>query len=314
MTSGGCRAARRSSQADSVTDAGTAARTSRRADATRSRRAHAAAVAVGHGRLARLAVRRAGHAPLHARRGARSWRSCSARPSARRPGREGEERVHPGGVPGRLGAGRRILRPPRRPPRPQPCALAHHPHLRPVHRPVAFAQTWWQLMLFRFIAALGIGGEWAVGASLLSETWPKAWRPWIAAVLQTGVNLGILARGAHRRPAVARAAAARRALRVPRRRAAGVPRVLDSPSRAGAGGVAARARETRDARPRARDLFRGDVASHHRCARRSTCALGAFGLVAVPVLAVAAPAPTARRRRHASRARSRASSRRRSSW
>ena len=56
----------------------------------------------------------------------------------------------------------------------------------------AFAQTWWQLMLFRFIAALGIGGEWAVGASLLSETWPKAWRPWIAAMLQTGVNLGIL--------------------------------------------------------------------------------------------------------------------------
>jgi MFS family permease len=56
----------------------------------------------------------------------------------------------------------------------------------------SFAQTWWQLMIFRFIAALGIGGEWAVGASLLSETWPKAWRPWMAAVLQTGVNLGVL--------------------------------------------------------------------------------------------------------------------------
>jgi MFS family permease len=54
------------------------------------------------------------------------------------------------------------------------------------------AQTWWQLMLFRFVAALGIGGEWAVGSSLLSETWPTRWRPWIAAVLQTGVNLGIL--------------------------------------------------------------------------------------------------------------------------
>ena len=56
----------------------------------------------------------------------------------------------------------------------------------------AFSQTWWQLMIFRFIAAVGIGGEWAVGASLLAETWPKAWRPWIAAVLQSGVNLGIL--------------------------------------------------------------------------------------------------------------------------
>ena len=58
-----------------------------------------------------------------------------------------------------------------------------------------FAETWWQLMILRFIAALGIGGEWAVGASLLSETWPKRWRPWIAAVLQTGVNIGILGAG-----------------------------------------------------------------------------------------------------------------------
>jgi len=55
-----------------------------------------------------------------------------------------------------------------------------------------FAQTWWQLLAFRFLAALGIGGEWAVGASILSETWPKRWRPWIAAVLQTGVNLGVM--------------------------------------------------------------------------------------------------------------------------
>ncbi len=55
-----------------------------------------------------------------------------------------------------------------------------------------FAQTWWQLLIVRFLAALGIGGEWAVGASLLSETWPRRWRPWIAAVLQSGVNVGVL--------------------------------------------------------------------------------------------------------------------------
>ena len=55
-----------------------------------------------------------------------------------------------------------------------------------------FAQEWWHLMIFRFLAALGVGGEWAVGASLLSETWPRQWRPWIAAVLQSGVNIGIL--------------------------------------------------------------------------------------------------------------------------
>ncbi len=56
----------------------------------------------------------------------------------------------------------------------------------------AAAGAWWQLLIFRFLSALGIGGEWAVGSSLLSETWPRRWRPWIAAVLQTAVNLGVL--------------------------------------------------------------------------------------------------------------------------
>jgi MFS family permease len=55
-----------------------------------------------------------------------------------------------------------------------------------------FATEWWHLLIFRFLAALGIGGEWAVGASLLAETWPKAWRPWIAATLQCAVNCGVL--------------------------------------------------------------------------------------------------------------------------
>lgn len=55
-----------------------------------------------------------------------------------------------------------------------------------------FAQEWWHLLIFRFLAALGIGGEWAVGASLIAETWPVRWRPWLAAILQTGVNVGVL--------------------------------------------------------------------------------------------------------------------------
>jgi MFS family permease len=54
-----------------------------------------------------------------------------------------------------------------------------------------FAQTWWQLLIFRFLGALGIGGEWAVGAALISETWPRRWRPWLAAVFQTGGNIGL---------------------------------------------------------------------------------------------------------------------------
>jgi MFS family permease len=58
-----------------------------------------------------------------------------------------------------------------------------------------FAVAWWHLFLFRFLAALGIGGEWAVGAALLSETWPRRWRTWMAAVLQTGVNVGVMLAG-----------------------------------------------------------------------------------------------------------------------
>ena len=57
------------------------------------------------------------------------------------------------------------------------------------------AQTWWQLLVFRFLSALGIGGEWAVGAALLAETWPRSWRYWLAAVLQSAVNIGILLAG-----------------------------------------------------------------------------------------------------------------------
>jgi MFS family permease len=55
-----------------------------------------------------------------------------------------------------------------------------------------FATQWWHLLIYRFLAALGIGGEWAVGAAILSETWPRKWRPWLAATLQTGVNCGVL--------------------------------------------------------------------------------------------------------------------------
>ncbi len=54
------------------------------------------------------------------------------------------------------------------------------------------AETWWQLLICRFLAALGIGGEWAVGAALVSETWPRRWRPWIAAGLQSAVNIGVM--------------------------------------------------------------------------------------------------------------------------
>ena len=56
----------------------------------------------------------------------------------------------------------------------------------------AFAQNWQSLLVFRFLAALGIGGEWAAGSSLVSETWPRKWRPWLSAILQSAYQGGYL--------------------------------------------------------------------------------------------------------------------------
>lgn len=55
-----------------------------------------------------------------------------------------------------------------------------------------FAQTWWQLAILRFIAALGIGGEWAAGSALVSETLPNRYRHWASAILQSGYMVGII--------------------------------------------------------------------------------------------------------------------------
>jgi MFS family permease len=36
----------------------------------------------------------------------------------------------------------------------------------------ALARTWWQMTLFRFLVAMGTGGEWAVAAALVAEVFP----------------------------------------------------------------------------------------------------------------------------------------------
>jgi MFS family permease len=55
-----------------------------------------------------------------------------------------------------------------------------------------FAETWWQLMILRFLAALGIGGEWAAGSSLVAETLPKKYSHWASALLQSGYICGMI--------------------------------------------------------------------------------------------------------------------------
>lgn len=56
----------------------------------------------------------------------------------------------------------------------------------------AVSHTWWQLALFRFLTALGIGGEWAAGASLVAEAWPEDKRTQAAGILQSAWAAGFL--------------------------------------------------------------------------------------------------------------------------
>ena len=55
----------------------------------------------------------------------------------------------------------------------------------------AFATDVWVLAAFRFVAALGIGGEWAAGASLVAEVVPERRRVAAGALLYTSSPLGI---------------------------------------------------------------------------------------------------------------------------
>jgi MFS family permease len=55
-----------------------------------------------------------------------------------------------------------------------------------------FATAWWHLLIFRFVAALGIGGEWAAGSALVSETLHARHRAWASATLQSGYMVGCI--------------------------------------------------------------------------------------------------------------------------
>ncbi len=56
----------------------------------------------------------------------------------------------------------------------------------------AFAPTIWVLMLFRAVAALGIGGEWAAGAAMVAEVVPEKRRVEAGALLYTSAPLGLV--------------------------------------------------------------------------------------------------------------------------
>jgi MFS transporter, SHS family, sialic acid transporter len=55
-----------------------------------------------------------------------------------------------------------------------------------------FAATAWQLGLLRFVAALGMGGEWSLGVALVNELWPDRSRAFLAGLIGAAGNLGYL--------------------------------------------------------------------------------------------------------------------------
>ncbi len=57
---------------------------------------------------------------------------------------------------------------------------------------VCFARTPAQLGALRFVAALGMGGEWALGVALVMEVWPDADRVWLAGTIGAVGNAGFL--------------------------------------------------------------------------------------------------------------------------
>ena len=50
----------------------------------------------------------------------------------------------------------------------------------------------WQIAILRFIAALGMGGEWALGVALVMEVWPNRSRALMAGLIGAAANVGYL--------------------------------------------------------------------------------------------------------------------------
>lgn len=48
------------------------------------------------------------------------------------------------------------------------------------------------VLLFRFLASLGMGGEWSLGVSLVMELWPGKSRAWLAGLIGAASNVGFM--------------------------------------------------------------------------------------------------------------------------
>lgn len=54
----------------------------------------------------------------------------------------------------------------------------------------ALARTWWEVVLLRFLVALGVGGEWAVASAMVAEVFPPRARAWSGAIFHGSSVLG----------------------------------------------------------------------------------------------------------------------------
>jgi len=56
----------------------------------------------------------------------------------------------------------------------------------------AFAETPWQMVILRFIVAMGVGGEWAVASAMVAEVMPSRSRPIMSSIFHASSVLGTL--------------------------------------------------------------------------------------------------------------------------
>ncbi len=67
------------------------------------------------------------------------------------------------------------------------CGFAADLHIGAVFIPGS-----WQIGILRFIAALGMGGEWSLGVALINEIWPDRSRAFLAGLIGAAANVGYL--------------------------------------------------------------------------------------------------------------------------
>jgi predicted MFS family arabinose efflux permease len=56
----------------------------------------------------------------------------------------------------------------------------------------AFARGYWDLVVYRIIAGLGLGGEFGIGMALAAETWPASKRARVSSYVAIGWQSGVL--------------------------------------------------------------------------------------------------------------------------